>query len=77
LNFQPVVFLGKISYSLYLWQQLFFYRPDPLPAYFAFPLALGCACASYFLIEQPMLRLRDAKRHIARRERLSLAVAGD
>jgi peptidoglycan/LPS O-acetylase OafA/YrhL len=76
LNLAPVVFLGKISYSLYLWQQLFFFRPEPLPAYFALPLALGFACVSYFLVERPMLRLRDAK-HIVRQARFRLVTAGD
>jgi len=76
LNLTPVVFLGKISYSLYLWQQLFFYRPESLPIYVALPLSLGFACLSYFLVEQPMLKLRDTQRR-AREARLSLATAGD
>lgn len=77
LNFGPVVFLGKISYSLYLWQQLFVYRPEPWPIYLSLPLALGFASASYFFVEQPMLRLRDKKRQGASEARLQLAVAGD
>jgi peptidoglycan/LPS O-acetylase OafA/YrhL len=77
LNLEPIVFLGKISYSLYLWQQLFFCRPEPLPAYVALPLALGFACVSYFLVEQPMLRLRDTKQRFARRARFRLAMAED
>ncbi len=77
LNWAPVVFLGKISYSLYLWQQLFFSSPQPLPIYFALPLALGFACGSYFLVEQPMLRLRDAKRENKHRVAVQLATAGD
>ena len=74
LNLGPVVFLGKISYSLYLWQQLFFYRPESFPIYVALPLSLGFACLSYFLVEQPMLKLRDTR---LREARLSLATAGD
>jgi peptidoglycan/LPS O-acetylase OafA/YrhL len=77
LNLEPVVFLGKISYSLYLWQQLFFFRPEPLPAYVALPLALGFACVSYLFVEQPMLHLRDTKQHSARGARFRLAIAGD
>jgi peptidoglycan/LPS O-acetylase OafA/YrhL len=61
----PVVHLGKLSYSLYLWQTLF------CTAQFAGPLwrfpwciaaALACAVASHHWIEKPMLRLRDRRR---------------
>lgn len=77
LNIAPVVFLGRISYSLYLWQQLFFFRPEPWPAYVVFPLASGFACVSYFFVEQPMLRLRDTRQDAAIRARLHFAMAGD
>lgn len=60
LNFAPVVWLGKISYSLYLWQQPFFYTSSPKPLYFFLP-AFGLACLSYYLVEQPFLKLRGAK----------------
>ena len=60
LNLKPVVWLGKISYSLYLWQQLFAYSPQRRPGY-ALLLALGLACLSYHLVEQPMLRLRERR----------------
>lgn len=54
--------LGLISYSLYLWQQPFL-APRQVQLVHSFPLqlalALGCATASYFLVEQPFLRLRD------------------
>ncbi|MGB8009380.1 MAG: acyltransferase [Terriglobales bacterium] len=60
LNLGPVVWLGKISYSLYLWQQLFDYSPRNLPWYEQF-LAVGLACLSYYLVEQPMLRLRERR----------------
>lgn len=58
LNVPPVVWLGKISYSLYLWQQLFAYGSHSRPWYFSL-FAVGLASASYYLVEQPMLRLRD------------------
>lgn len=60
LNVRPVVWLGKISYSLYLWQQLFAYGNHYRPWYFVL-FALGLASASYYLVEQPMLRLRERK----------------
>jgi len=60
LNVRPVVWLGKISYSLYLWQQLFVYGTQPRPGYMVM-LVLGLASASYYFVEQPMLRLRERR----------------
>jgi peptidoglycan/LPS O-acetylase OafA/YrhL len=60
LNVKPVVWLGKISYSLYLWQQLFVYGENARPWYFVV-FALGLASTSYYFIEQPTLRLREKK----------------
>jgi peptidoglycan/LPS O-acetylase OafA/YrhL len=60
LNLRPVVWLGTISYSLYLWQQLFVFGTHPRPWYLVF-FALAMASASYYLIEQPMLRLRERR----------------
>lgn len=61
LNSAPLVFVGWMSYSLYLWQQPFLNRASDA-AFAAFPLnillALLAAVASYFLIERPSLRLR-------------------
>src|SRR5438270_11570944 len=57
LNVRPVVWLGQISYSLYLWQQLFVFRRQSKPWYYVF-LAVAMACASYYLVELPMLRMR-------------------
>jgi len=60
LNVRPVVWLGKISYSLYLWQQLFVYGEHAKPWYFVL-FAVGLASASYYLVEQPMLRIREKR----------------
>ena len=60
LNWQPVAWLGRISYSLYLWQQPFCADPKLRSGYFAV-FALFAACLSYYLIEQPMLRRREKK----------------
>lgn len=67
LNLRPVMWLGKISYSLYLWQQLFVFGEHPKPWYFAF-FALGLASASYCLVEQPLLRIRERKARLRKRE---------
>lgn len=62
LNSSPMVWLGEVSYSLYLWQQFFFDRRSSA-LWAAFPLnvvlALLLAAASYYLVEQPCLKLRD------------------
>jgi peptidoglycan/LPS O-acetylase OafA/YrhL len=61
LNARPVVFVGVLSYSLYLWQQPFLNRHSGTWMT-AFPVNLGLAFAaalgSYYLIERPALRLR-------------------
>ena len=61
LNLAPVRAVGVLSYSLYLWQELFVDRQSsatiqtfPLNLLLAFTVAIG----SSFLIEKPMLRLR-------------------
>ena len=48
--------IGVLSYSLYLWQQAFTEDPRHSPVIAVLMLS-GCAVASYFLIEKPMLRL--------------------
>jgi peptidoglycan/LPS O-acetylase OafA/YrhL len=60
LNLAPVVWLGRISYSLYLWQEPFFFAQSRQPAYMLL-VAVGVACLSYYLVEQPVLRLRGRK----------------
>jgi peptidoglycan/LPS O-acetylase OafA/YrhL len=66
LNTTPMRALGVISYSVYLWQQLFFATPadfgglsSPL---LVFPLnvlaVLAMAALSYTLVERPLLSLR-------------------
>jgi peptidoglycan/LPS O-acetylase OafA/YrhL len=61
LNVRPMIFVGGMSYSLYLWQQLFLDRTSASWTT-AFPvnilLAVLCAFASYYLVERPALRLR-------------------
>jgi peptidoglycan/LPS O-acetylase OafA/YrhL len=72
LEWWPIRWLGRISYSVYLWQQLFL-----SPTMFAYPIRiallrlpliltaiLACSAASFFLIEQPMIEMG---RRLARR----------
>lgn len=74
LNVRPVVWLGTISYSLYLWQQLFVFGTHSKPWYVGL-LALGMASVSYYFIEQPMLRLRERRAEELRMRSLCLLAA--
>ncbi len=66
LNIAPMVWVGEISYSLYLWQQPFLNRESP-GLWTSFPLsvllALAMACASFYIIEKPCRKL--GKRTVA------------
>ncbi|HXL22228.1 MAG TPA: acyltransferase [Candidatus Dormibacteraeota bacterium] len=60
----PLVYLGKISYSLYLWHALFILTREPSWGFLrAFPINLGVplllAITSYHFVERPILRLKD------------------
>ncbi|KXU93343.1 acyltransferase [Caballeronia megalochromosomata] len=61
LRTAPFVHIGTISFSLYLWQQLFSNVHSPVA--YRFPLcvigALVSATLSYYLIETPFLRIKD------------------
>jgi peptidoglycan/LPS O-acetylase OafA/YrhL len=60
LNYRWVVWLGLISYSLYIWQHLFF---AVCPNWWtAIPLAIGAASFSYWQIEMPFNLLRNRLR---------------
>ncbi len=62
LEMRPFVWIGRMSYSLYLWQQIF------LPPAWDGPVAIWrmlpwnlmglllCACASYYLLERPLTK---------------------
>jgi peptidoglycan/LPS O-acetylase OafA/YrhL len=63
LELPPIRFVGRISYSVYLWQELFF-NPLVVPAPGSFRshtllcwgATFACAIASYYLIETPLIR---------------------
>jgi len=67
LELEWLRWIGRISYSLYLWQQLFVMgsmkvtRPFPMGRLHELPLnilaAFACAAASYYLVEQPLIKL--------------------
>ena len=67
LEWQPLRWLGTISYSLYLWQELFVPELASEKAHGAFHYLqqspwnvvaiLICACLSRYLLELPMIRL--------------------
>ena len=67
LNWAPIVKIGVLSYSIYIWQTLFLHVQDskvfaPLSFIGRFPANwlgfFALACLSYYLIEQPSLQLR-------------------
>jgi peptidoglycan/LPS O-acetylase OafA/YrhL len=64
LNWGPMVWIGQLSYSLYLWQQIFCWR-SKLPWIGQFPqniiAAFSVAAFSYYLLERP---LGDVRRRI-------------
>jgi peptidoglycan/LPS O-acetylase OafA/YrhL len=83
LNWGPVSHLGAISYSLYLWQQLWLAPPERQSPIWVAPLLIAAALISaelsYRFVEQPMLRLRTklraALRGDPRSARLTLRMA--
>jgi peptidoglycan/LPS O-acetylase OafA/YrhL len=67
LNTRAVVWLGTLSYSVYVWQQLWLaaFAGHKLARLYLYDwhlwwiAALACACTSYYLVERPILRIRD------------------
>jgi peptidoglycan/LPS O-acetylase OafA/YrhL len=73
LNTAPMQLIGRMSYSLYLWQEIFLSDRHPVP----FPWSLlgiaAAGAASYNFVEKPFLALRG-KLRTARQERVPAAV---
>ena len=64
LNSKVMGFLGVLSYSLYIWQQLFTKYNTRFPAFmsklpFNLVLLIIVACVSYFIYERRFLKLKD------------------
>jgi peptidoglycan/LPS O-acetylase OafA/YrhL len=76
LELPPLKFVGRISYSVYLWQSLFLTRSTVYPGWIGrlqHPLigaicTFVCAIASFYLIETPMIRL--GRRFVTNRKKL-------
>jgi peptidoglycan/LPS O-acetylase OafA/YrhL len=66
LNSRPMVEIGVLSYSMYVWQTFLIYA---FRWWAAIPLIFIVSYASYRLIEQPALRLRD---RVSRKESRNL-----
>ena len=62
LNWGPVMWIGVLSYSIYLCQEPFFQNP-PANIFERFPVNVLCilpvAMACHYLIEKPFLRMRE------------------
>jgi peptidoglycan/LPS O-acetylase OafA/YrhL len=62
LEWKPLAFIGVLSYSLYIWQQPFLNRTSTSPLA-SFPLNMVlvavAALLSYYVIEQPFLKLKS------------------
>jgi peptidoglycan/LPS O-acetylase OafA/YrhL len=65
LNCAPMMWLGALSYSLYLWQQPIWETPK------LFPFAILAAIICHYAIERPFLSIRDRKKQSATSPSLS------
>ena len=65
LEAKPMIWIGNISYALYLWHYAVFefakgtFRWAGLQIGFAIAISFVIASASYYLIEKPFLKLKD------------------
>lgn len=57
LELGAVRFVGRLSYSLYIWQELFLQNPGPrLKLIYAFPAIIVCTLLSYRFVERPAIK---------------------
>lgn len=64
LNLPVMVWLGTLSYSLYLWQQLWAFGGFTLGTTSRLAAMFVCASSSYYFIERPLLALRARLRRV-------------
>ena len=57
LNSRPMIMIGMLSYSIYLWQQFWLGPVWEMAWYFRLILIALCAVTSYWLVESPLRRL--------------------
>jgi peptidoglycan/LPS O-acetylase OafA/YrhL len=69
LELPLLVWIGRLSYSLYVWQQLFL----PPKAPWSFVAIAVCAAASYYLVERPAIAF--GKRRRGRRQAAEVLTA--
>jgi peptidoglycan/LPS O-acetylase OafA/YrhL len=66
LNWTPVVWIGNLSYSIYLWQQIFCID-SRLGWLGMFPInilaSIAFACGSFYLLERPLAKMRSRVPH--------------
>ena len=61
LNWRPVIWIGTISYSLYLWQQFFLFSNIEMSVFVRVALSVIMAIVSFYLVEKPIRRWLNSK----------------
>ena len=77
LNWRPIAWLGTISYSLYLWQQLFLFSNLDLPVVVRVGFSVAMAVVSFYLVEKPLRRWLNSiwsDVHESRRPRVAVKI---
>ncbi len=62
LRVRPLVYLGTISYGIYLWQQVIVFGVDRFPPWAEIGLSIAAAALSYRFVERSFLRLKRRDR---------------